>query len=239
MTTPELDIIIPVYNEGANITDSLDALAGSVKTPFRILICYDHDDDDTLPVVRAYQAAFDIELIKNSGVGAHGAVLSGFRASTAPAVLVFPADDDYNAGIIDGMMEKFREGCDVACACRFMPGGRMEGCPWLKSTLIRMAAWSLHHLARLPARDPSHGFRLFSRRVLDNIEIESTEGFTYSIELLMKCHRRGWKIGEVPALWLERTKGQSRFRVLQWLPAYLKWYFYAYSTTYLRKGART
>ena len=238
MATPQLDIIIPVYNEAGNIGDALDALGRSVKTPFRVLICYDHDEDDTLPVVRAYNAPFEIVLVKNKGRGAHGAVVTGFRASTAPAVLVFPADDDYNAGIVEGMAEKFRSGCDIVCACRFMPGGRMEGAPWLKDRITRIAAWTLHHIARLPARDPSHGFRLFSRRVLETIEIESTEGFTYSIELLTKTARRGWKIGEVPALWLERKKGQSRFHVLRWLPAYLRWYVYAYETTYLRKGVR-
>ena len=48
---PRLDIIIPVYNEGANIVPTLRALARDVKTPSRILICYDHDEDNTLPAI--------------------------------------------------------------------------------------------------------------------------------------------------------------------------------------------
>ena len=51
--TPELDIVIPVYNEGRNIVATLAALSRSVTTPARVLICYDHPDDDTLPAVRA------------------------------------------------------------------------------------------------------------------------------------------------------------------------------------------
>ena len=62
-------------------------------------------------------------------------------------------------------------------------------------------------------RDPSNGLRLFSRRVIDEIAVESDSGFCYSIELLVKCHRLGWPIGEVPIEWYERTAGQSRFRV--------------------------
>ena len=92
----------------------------------------------------------------------------------------------------------------------------------------------MHYLARVPARDATNGLRLFSRKILDRIEIESTQGFAYSIELLVKCHRLGWQVGEVPAKWFEREIGRSRFRILDWVPAYLRWYFYAFATTYLR-----
>ena len=106
----------------------------------------------------------------------------------------------------------------------------MKGCPWLKALLVRSSAFALFHAARVPTHDPSNGFRLFSRRVLKTIPIESTIGFTYSLELLAKCHRLGWKIGEVPVAWHERKRGTSRFRVLKWMPHYLVWFFYCFVT---------
>lgn len=235
-----LDIVVPVYNEGENIVGVLDALRRSVKRPIRVLICYDRDDDNTLPVVREYAgASFEIVPVKNHRRGVHGAVVTGFQASSAPAVLVMPADDTYNAGILDQMVDRLEQGCDIVAPSRFMKGGRMVGCPWLKAVLVRTSAFVLYHLARLPTHDPTNGFRLFSRRVLDLIPIESSEGFTYSIELLVKCHRLGWKISEVPSYWYERKKGASRFKVLKWSPAYLRWVFYAFATTYLFKGPET
>ena len=75
--------------------------------------------------------------------------------------------------------------------------------------------------------------RLFSRRLIEQVKIESTTGFCYSIELLVKCHRLGWPIGEIPFVWYQRAAGRSRFRVLKWLPKYLRWYFYAFATTWL------
>jgi dolichol-phosphate mannosyltransferase len=237
---PELDIVIPVYNEGENILPVLDSFKKQVKTPCRVLICYDHENDNTLPVVRAYPLeTFPIVLVKNRGRGALGAVLTGFKDSTAPAVLMYPADDDYNAPRIDQMMQEFRRGCEIVVASRFIRGGCMKGCPWLKATLVRSSAFVLHYLARLPTHDPSNGLRIFSRRTLDNIPIESTVGFAYSIELLVKVHRLGWPIGEVPAAWLERRAGKSRFQVLKWVPQYLKWFFYAFGTTYLFRGPQT
>ncbi len=236
-STPRLDIIIPVYNEGVNILPTLQSIMHVVKTPLRVLICYDREDDETLPAVRNNRSALgtlSIEFVRNRGRGAHGAVLTGFTASTAPFLLVAMADDDYNAGIIDAMLEKAEAGYDIVCASRFMPGGSMIGCPWLKAILVRAAGFTLYHFARLPTRDATNGFRLFSRRVIETISIESDRGFCYSIELLVKAHRLGWQIGEIPAKWIERGHGTSRFRVMRWLPAYLHWYFYAFATTWLR-----
>jgi dolichol-phosphate mannosyltransferase len=237
-----LDVIIPVYNEGVNILRTLHSIVAEVKTPSRVLICYDREDDDTLPAVtnnRDALGALDIAFVRNHRPGAHGAVLSGTAASTAPFAVVLPADDDYNAGILDAMVAQAEAGCDIVCASRFMPGGGMVGCPWLKAVLVRAGNSTLHHLGRVPTRDASNGFRLFSRRVIDQIVIESDRGFCYSIELLVKCHRLGWRIGEVPARWFERAQGRSRFRVVNWLPAYLRWYFYGFATTYLWRPAHS
>ena len=167
------------------------------------------------------------------------AVKTAFRVSSAPAVLTYPADDDYNAPRIDVLYARFRSGCDIVAASRFMRGGTMRGSPILKTVLVRAAALALYHFARLPTHDPSNGLRLFSRRVLEGIPIESRVGFTYSIELLVKAHRLAWKICEVPAEWHERKRGASRFRLLRWLPAYLVWFRYAFATTYLRRGPAT
>ena len=83
--------------------------------------------------------------------------------------------------MLDLMFHKWKdEHCEIVAASRFMPGGCMVGCPWLKATLVRCAAFTLYHLAGLPTHDPSNGFRLFSRRVLDRFAIESTAGFVYS-----------------------------------------------------------
>jgi len=235
MESYELDIIIPVYNEGENISQVLDRLGESVKTSFRVLICYDRDDDNTLPIVYSYpHPAFGIMLVKNEGLGVHGAVITGFRKSTAPAVLVFPADDTYNAGIIDHMYEKFQQGCDIVAASRFVEGGCMKRCYWLKSLLVKTASFTLYQLAGIPVHDATNGFRLFSKRIIRDVPIESRRGFAFSLELLVKCHHLGRKVGEVPAVWFGRTKGKSRFRIAQWLVDYVRWYIYAFATRFCK-----
>lgn len=226
-----LDIVVPVYNEGRNILTVLESFRQHVRTPIRVLICYDFDDDDTLRALDGFvDPPFPIIRVKNRGRGLQEAVVTGFRLSDAPAVLVFPADDFYNAGIIDTMYQRFLSGSEIVAGSRFMYGGRLVGCPWLKAFLTRCASYTLHKLTRFPIHDATNGFRLFSRRVITELPIESTQGFALSLELLVKAHRRGWPITEVPAVWIERTEGRSRFRTIRWLPAYLRWYFYALRT---------
>src|SRR3989304_4010008 len=182
--TPRLDIVIPVYNEGNIILATLGALRRQVTAPSRILICYDSPDDDTLSTIEANPEQVDgltIEFVRNRSRGAHAAVMTGFAASRAPFVLMFPADDDFNAGIIDAMLAKGEQGTDVVCASRFIPGGCMVGCRWLKAFLVRTAAFTRHYVARLPTRDATNGFRPFSRRGVGGIEGGFADGLRFSL----------------------------------------------------------
>ena len=133
------------------------------------------------------------------------------------------------------MYEKFLEGNDIVVASRFKKGGSMKNCPIIKSILVRTASYTLYFLSSIPVRDASNGFRLFSRKLLNEIKIESVVGFAYSLELLVKGHRLNFKISEIAAQWEERSEGESRFKVFRWLPQYLKWYLYGLATTWLRK----
>lgn len=236
----KLDIIIPVYNEGENIVDALNALRHEVKTPTRVLIVYDFEEDNTLPVLRRVgDMGFEITILKNRARGAHEAIMTGFDAVRASAVLVYPADEAYNAKIIDAMYARFKEDADVVVASRFMKGGQMTGRALLQAVLVRAGSFMSKWLAGLPTSDATYGMRLVSKRLLDTVEIESTAGWTYAIELLVKCDRLGWNIAEVPAEWHRRVKGTSKFNLKKWLPLYARWFFYALATTYLRKGPET
>lgn len=233
----KLDIVIPVYNEGPNIQSVLESFRRELQVPYRVLICYDFDGDTTLAALEPLSRDdYHFELVKNNGRGVLEAIRAGFLQTSAPFVLTFPADDDYNAARINTMIDKAESGHDIVCGSRFIPGGYMKDCPWLKALFVRTAAFWMYYIARVPSHDATNGLRLFSRRVIDQIPIESRVGFSYSIELLVKCHRLKWPITEVPFLWQERKAGKSRFQTLRWSPAYLRWVFYALATTWLHKG---
>ena len=230
-----IDILIPVFNEGDQILKTIDLINSNVKTYNKIHICYDIDEDTSVKAIERSEYKNKVNLIKNNHKGPCEAIKTGFTKTDLDCVIVYPADDFENTKIIDLMFNDYESGSEVVVASRFMKGGSMQGCPVLKSILVRLASSTLYFFSSIPVRDASNGFRLFSRKVLNTINVESNEGFTYSLEILVKVNRLKWKISEVPSVWIERTEGKSNFKVLKWLNKYLKWYFYGLATSWLRR----
>ena len=236
MNKVPLEIIIPVFNEGENVIKLMKSFRDFVKTKMRVLFCYDLETDDIFKYKDKFKEFnFEIILVKNPSRGPCSAIKEGFKIGNSDCVIVYPADDFINFGILDLMYNHYLNGSHVVAASRFIEGGSMKNCPILKSILVRFASFSLYYLSSIPIKDASNGFRLFSRKLLNEIVIESEVGFAYSLELLAKCNRLGYKISELPAQWEERSEGSSRFKIFSWLPQYLKWYIYGLSTTWLRK----
>ena len=231
-----LEIVIPIYNEGESILKLFESFQKLIKTEFRILLCYDLDDDTIFNFKNQFNKFnFEIVFVKNSLTGPCEAIKKGLYFGNSDCVIVYPADDFLNFNIIDKMYIAYKENYDIVVASRFMPGGSMKGCPFIKSILVRFASTTLYFLSSIPVRDASNGFRLFSRRLLNTVNIESKVGFAYSLELLSKCNRLNLKIYEIAAQWEERSVGSSRFKIIKWLPEYLRWYFYGLGTTWLKK----
>jgi len=231
-----LEIVVPIYNEGKKIIDLLDLFQLNIKNKFRVLLCYDMDTDDVFEIKGQFDKYnFEILLVKNDYTGPCSAIKKGFSFGNSDCVIVYPADDFINYKILDNMYDLYTKGSHIVSASRFVKGGSMKDCPLLKSILVRTASFTLYYLSSIPVKDASNGFRLFSRELIEKISIESKVGFAYSLELLSKCNRLGMKISEVPAEWEERSVGSSRFKIIKWLPQYLKWYIYGLATTWLRR----
>ncbi len=230
----DLSVVIPVYNEGDNIRAVFAAIEKHLGSTPEILICYDFEEDNTLPVIRELAASFlHLKLIKNKTRGVLGAIQAGFQAATRPAVLVSMADLSDDLTCVAPMLAAWQQGAVIVAASRYMPGGNQIGGPWLKKTLSYLAGVSLHFLTGIGTHDATSNFRLYAGSYLKSVEIESTGGFELALELTVKAFARGLKITEVPTTWRDRTAGESRFQLLKWLPKYLKWYSFALRTRFL------
>lgn len=229
---PLLGIIIPVYNEGANIENTFLAIEQKVHTPHRICIVYDFDEDNTLPVVKKMQQkGVPAELLKNPTPGVAHAIKTGLRNARGDCLLVTMADlsDDY--AVVDQMCELMSQGYDIVCGSRYMKGGKQIGGPFIKKLISRTAGVSLKYLAGIPTHDATNSFKLYRKTMLDNIEIQSENGFEIGMEIVVKACFSGYKITELPCTWTDRQAGSSRFRIFKWMPKYLRWYFYALKKT--------
>jgi glycosyltransferase involved in cell wall biosynthesis len=223
--SPELSIVLPVYNEAENILPVLRGIEANVRAEHETLVVYDFDDDSTVPVVRQHAAEFpSARLVRNDlGKGVLRALRAGMQESRGAYVLVSMADGSDDPRDIDPMVTKGRAGAALVAGSRYMHGGRQEGGPLLKRSLSRLAGMTLH-LGGLSIHDPTSNFKLYSRPFLDSVRIESEAGFELALELSVKAALDGWSLAEVPTTWRDRTAGESRFDLRAWLPHYLRWY---------------
>lgn len=224
----DLHVVVPVYNEAENFRPWYQSLKSNVRTPHRVVVVYDRDEDTTVPVVKELQQQDpDLLLVKNTGKGVLGALVTGLRYPPRGAIVVSMADlsDDHRR--VDPMYQLYKEGCAVVSATRYGRGGEQRGGPLVKRTLSRIAGLSLHFVGGLPTTDPTNNFKLYSKELVDQVQVESTGGFEVALELTVKAHALGMRIGEVPTIWTDRVAGKSNFKLMKWLPSYLRWYRFA------------
>jgi dolichol-phosphate mannosyltransferase len=223
----DLDIVIPVFHEERNIVETLSNILKKVDLNFRLLIVYDSTEDPTVNEVKNNFKDERILLVENKYKGLNGAMKTAFEMSDAKASMLYTAEDHQNYEVINDMFKKFLENYDVVCASRLMSGGDYHEVkePFIKSLLVKIVSFILTNFTSLPTKDPTNGFRLFSRRVIKAFPIESRMGFTFAIELLAKAYRYNYVITEVPAQSPIRSFGESKFSYYS-IAFYLPWFIY-------------
>ena len=222
-------MVIPAYNEGLAITKCLDRILGAVAIPCEVLVVYDRPEDTTAAPAAAY-AGRDSRvqpLLNDIQPGPAAAIRCGIQAARAQVVVVTMADGSDDASQIEALTELVEGGAVVAAASRYMAGGRQVGGPRLKGLVSRTAGLSLQALAGVGTHDPTNSFKAYSRSFLTEVGIESDAGFEIGIEMVAKARRRGARVAEIPTIWMDRTEGQSNFKVTEWIPRYLHWYLVA------------
>lgn len=224
-----LSVIVPVYNEDENFPRLIEEVERHLPTPFQLLVVYDFDEDTTVPVARQLaETRAWLKLVRNDiGRGPANALRAGFQTLDRGPALVVMADLSDDLSMVDTMLELYHAGNRIVCGSRYMRGGRQIGGPILKRTLSRAAGLSLRWFARFPTHDATNNFRLYDAALVNEMGIQSERGFEIALELTARAFAAGERIAQTPTTWTDRTAGDSRFQLLQWLPFYLKWYWVA------------
>lgn len=230
MTDLRLSVVMPAYNESEQIVPALERLCDSITLDHEILVVVDSPDDRTIPAMEAEAERFPSAriVVQDYGRGPANAIRYGFDAATAPCVVVTMADGSDDVRLIDDLVRLVERGCAVAAASRYMAGGAQIGGPRLKKYMSRSAGLSLHLLTGVGTRDATNSFKAYDSAFVRDVGLQSSGGFEIAIELVAKAHRLRRPIAEIPTIWLDRNAGSSNFQIRRWLPAYLRWYRFAY-----------
>jgi len=224
----KLSIVIPAHNEQDNISDIINRIENSLDIDYELVVVNDHSIDATGEIVdKLSQKYKNIRLVENKlAQGFANAIKTGFHNVLGDMVILVMADLCDELSTIKIMFHKINEGYDVVCGSRYIKGGARLGGSKIKGFFSCFVGQSLYCLLRLPTHDIANAFKMYRKKVIESIHIES-EGFEISMEIPLKAYYLGFKITEVPTAWKERSKGKSSFRMLKLLPAYLKLYLWA------------
>lgn len=226
----DASIVIPAFNEHDNIVTTLQRLNTVTSMRFEVLIVVDSVTDSTVEPVKNFEERFHLIecVVQDVSPGPAGALKYGMSKASSDYVIVMMADGSDEVRDIPQMVNLLQGGATIVCASRYMKGGSQIGGGLIKRSLSRLAGQLLYSFARTGTHDATNSFKGYSKTFIEKIEIESTKGFEMGIELVSKASRCREPIAEFPTHWQDRTAGTSNFRLIQWIGAYLKWFFKAF-----------
>lgn len=227
----KLTLIVPVYNVGDAVIPVISTLFLTVHYPMKILVVHDSPDDITVETVRKLQKYFnDLHLVQNVlGKGVLNAIKTGFNNADTPYVGVWVAYHLDPYGIINKMLEKLENGCDLVSANRFTVDNSRARGNTVKKLLSYGGNIVLNKIIGMPISDITTSIKVYRKSMLDSFEIETVVngGWAVNSELAIKAAIKGYQMGEIP---LEKKNitlvhGLTNFKVLKQLPTYFQWLF--------------
>lgn len=211
-------VIIPTYNEIENITNILEAV---MKYPdgFDVLVIDDNSPDGTAAAVEEAMSRYPgrIHIEKRAGKQGLGtAYIHGFKWALARDygyVIEMDADFSHNPDDLTRLYHNCKDkGTDVTIGSRYITGVNVVNWPMGRVLMSYFASAYVRFITRMKLRDSTAGFVCYRRRVLEAIDLDRIEfkGYAFQIEMKFKAHSRGFRIEELPIIFINRRLGTSK-----------------------------
>lgn len=214
-------VIIPTFNEVENVELIVNAVFALPKA-IDILIVDDNSPDGTSGVVEILQLHFNdkrtrLHLLKRPvkhGLGT--AYLDGFKFAMDKGyayIMEMDADFSHDPKDLVRLIEACEnKSCDMAIGSRYVTGVNVVNWPMGRVLLSYLASWYVRLITALPVYDTTAGFICYRRKVLETIPLDEVKfvGYAFQIEMKFKAWKYGFKLKEVPIIFTDRTRGQSK-----------------------------
>ena len=211
-------VIIPTYNEKENIEAIIRTVFGLEKS-FHVLVVDDNSPDGTAQIVKNLQTEFPQELflIEREGkLGLGTAYIQGFaRAMELRYDFIFEMDADFSHNP-DDLIRLYKAcaeaGGDVAVGSRYLTGVNVVNWPMGRVLMSYFASIYVRFITRMKTRDTTAGFVCYRRKVLECINFDAIKfkGYAFQIEMKYTAWKLGFKVVEVPIIFINRRLGESK-----------------------------
>ena len=219
MQTPSDSIvIIPTYNERENIENIIRAVFGLDKV-FHILIIEDGSPDGTAAIVKKLQEEYPDRLFmveRKGKLGLGTAYIAGFKWALAhnyQYIFEIDADFSHNPQDLPRLYKACAEdGSDVAIGSRYVSGVNVVNWPMGRVLMSYFASKYVRFITGIPIHDTTAGFKCYRRRVLETIDLDNIQfkGYAFQIGMKFTAYKCGFKITEVPVIFINRELGTSK-----------------------------
>ena len=214
MQSPKLTIVLPTFNEAANVPLMVERIDGALPgVPHEIIVVDDDSPDGTAVVARRIAAEKPhVRCIRRVGRrGLSGACVEGMMAASAPVVAVMDADGQHDETILPVMLRKIEAGADVAIGSRYSGGGSSgEGFSRTRAKGSEFATSLSQYLLPQNVSDPMSGFFMLRRALADRVAGSiSREGFKILFDILSRLGPDA-RVEEVPFTFRKREHGESK-----------------------------
>ena len=208
-------IIIPTYNEKDNIAKLISAIFALQINNLELIVVDDNSPDGTSDIVSELAQQYPIYLIKRrSKLGIGTAYITGFKKALkleADYIFEMDADFSHNPQDVPRMLEAIGT-ADLVIGSRKINHGHIEGWDWKRKLMSNGAMWFSRLFLGLKSKDVTAGFRVFRKKVLMKIDLDSikSNGYAFQEELLYRTEKYKFKVKEIPVTFVDRQKGESK-----------------------------
>jgi dolichol-phosphate mannosyltransferase len=211
-------VIIPTYNEIENI-ERIIRKVFSLEKSFDVLIIEDNSPDGTADMVKSLMPEFKGRLFieeRKGKLGLGTAYIHGFKWALSHGYqYIFEMDADFSHNP-DDLLRLYKacavDGADLAIGSRYINGVNVVNWPMGRVLMSYYASAYVRLITRMKVRDTTAGFKCYTRRVLDTINLDKISfiGYAFQIEMKYTAWKLGFRVVEVPIIFTDRTQGQSK-----------------------------
>ncbi len=213
---PRVLIVTPTYNERENLATFVTSLHAAAPEA-DVLVVDDASPDGTGALADALAARDPrVRVLHRAGkLGIGTAYIAGFEHALREGYdVVFEMDTDlsHDPRYVPQFLAAIADGADVVIGSRNIPGGGVEGWGVGRHVLSKGGSLYSRTILGLRVRDLTSGYKAFNRRALEAIDLRSvhSSGYSFQIELTYRAIRRGFRVAEVPIVFVDRRAGQSK-----------------------------
>ncbi|MDH3618429.1 MAG: glycosyltransferase family 2 protein [Nitrosopumilus sp.] len=220
MSLTEISIILPTYNESKNIGGILEHIQNLMPKDLRseTIVVDDNSPDNTAKIAEDYfnsikeKTSHTINVVKRKAKnGLSSAILNGIQQATGNTIIVMDSDFSHPPQIIPKLIDTLKQTrCDIVIASRYVKGGSIQGWPYKRKIMSKVATIIAKKGLGVRTKDPMSGFFAFNKNILKGINFEAI-GYKMLLEILVKT--RGVKIQEIPYAFTDRKEGESKLGI--------------------------